>query len=360
MEKIDSAMRHPAAKEKLSISSETSVYLLDETGTEVDEEVFSDVLEEKSEIVWTIVDVSTVNESPLESSCTDTLSLTSSLSSDGEGSFMSPKRRRIDESHLMSPGRNSNEDDCSQTKELVKQLLETKPGGEKILREYRQTKEVKDPLRRKLVNIVVAAMIEKYGSAPPMDVRTRYALGIVTLFPCLKDPYSQKGYEHVFDAQSNEGYIAWKLKNMQREISSGSRRDRSNGSPSSKRGPEFEREVAAEHQLEGDQCQEAISLLRHSTDEGQIFTKMKQTFQYRQKLTHEPEKSCTVLNMFPRFLDTKGLMLQNFQQLFGEETSSKLMEKWGTFLKPKIIKDEQPHQNRFVGFPNPCSRGKSR
>ena len=27
-----------------------------------------------------------------------------------------------------------------------------------------------------------------------MDVRTRYALGIVTMFPCLKDPYSEKGY----------------------------------------------------------------------------------------------------------------------------------------------------------------------
>lgn len=49
------------AKEKFSISSETSVYLVDETGTEVDEEVFSDVLEEKSEIIWNIVDASTVN-----------------------------------------------------------------------------------------------------------------------------------------------------------------------------------------------------------------------------------------------------------------------------------------------------------
>ncbi|XP_034551823.1 uncharacterized protein LOC117821555 [Notolabrus celidotus] len=283
---------------------------------------------------------STVNESPLDSSCTDTLSLSSSsLSSDGDASFMSPKRLRIDDTYLTSPGRDSSDDSCSQAKELVKQLLETKPGGEKILREYRQTNEVKDPLRRKLVNIVVAAMIEKYGSAPPMDIRTRYALGIVTLFPCLKDPYSQKGYEHFFDAQSNEGYIAWKLKNMQRELSSGSRRDSANRGPSSNRGPQFERQVTAEHQLEGDQCREALSLLRHSTDEGQIFTKMKQTFHYRQKLIHEPERSCTVLNVFPRFLDTKGLILQDFQLLLGEETSSKLMEKWGTFLKPKVIKE---------------------
>lgn len=27
-----------------------------------------------------------------------------------------------------------------------------------------------------------------------MDERTQYALGIVTLFPSLKDPYSKKGY----------------------------------------------------------------------------------------------------------------------------------------------------------------------
>ncbi|XP_078810654.1 uncharacterized protein LOC105355174 isoform X2 [Oryzias latipes] len=180
-------------------------------------------------------------------------------------------------------------------------------------------------------------MIEQYGTTPPMDIRTRYALGIVTLFPCLKDPYSEKGYEHFFDAKSNGGYIAWKLKNMQRELSSGSRRSSSSGRDSSRnRGPQLERPVTAEHQLDGDLCREALSFLRHCTEEGQIFMKMKQTFQYRRMLIQDSEKCETILTVFPRFLDTKGL---DFQMMFGEETASKLLEKWGTLLKQKVIKE---------------------
>ncbi len=41
---------------KFSIPAEKDIYVLDDTGTEVDEEVFSDILEEKSDIQWTIVD----------------------------------------------------------------------------------------------------------------------------------------------------------------------------------------------------------------------------------------------------------------------------------------------------------------
>lgn len=66
--------------------------------------------------------------------------------------------------------------------------------------------------------------------------------------------------------------------------------------------------MTKEQQLEGDQCCEAISLLKHSTDEEQIFIKMRETFHHRQKLIHDPEQSSTVLTVFPRFLDTKGLV----------------------------------------------------
>ncbi|XP_055011958.1 uncharacterized protein LOC129409554 [Boleophthalmus pectinirostris] len=200
------------AKEKFGILSETSVYLLDETGTEVDEEVFSDIIEENPNMAWTIVGEHSVTESPARSFCTDTASVTSQSSESGE-SFASPERLRLDENTL-------------EAKELVKDILESKAGGEKILKEYQQTREIKDQVRRKLVNILVTNMVEKHGNVPPMDIRTKYAMGIVALFPSLKDPYSQKGY-----------------------------------------------------------------------------------------------------------------ILQDFQLLFGEETSAKLLEKWGTLLKIKIIKE---------------------
>ncbi|XP_059379961.1 uncharacterized protein LOC132115478 isoform X1 [Carassius carassius] len=325
------------AKEKFSIPPETNMYVLDDSGTEVDEEVFSDILEEKADILWTIVNVLSVSDSPIQSSCTDTLSL-SSPSSDSDASLMSPKRQRIDDAFVMSPKSLHTDDSSSQAKELVKRILEQKPGGEKILAKYAMTGEMKDRARRDLVSIVVAEMFEKYGRAPPMDKRAQYALGIVTLFPSLKDPYSKKGYEHFFDIDSNEGYIAWKIKNTQRELSNGgtngSRRRSSQTTGSS--GPNLEREVTKVQQLEGDQCREAISLLKHSTDNEQIFMKMRETFQHRQKLIHDPEQCSTVLTVFPRFLDTKGLVAQDFDLLFGAETSSKLLEKWD-FLKAKVI-----------------------
>ncbi|XP_059188102.1 uncharacterized protein LOC131970691 [Centropristis striata] len=257
------------AKMKFSIPNEKDIYVLDDTGTEVDEEVFSDILEEKTDILWTIVDTLSVTDSPA-SSCTDTLSL-SSRSSESDTFLMSPKRQHIDDTFLMSPKRPCIDDDIpksqksqhiddrsSQAKELVKRVLEQKPGGEKILKEYATKGEMKDRTRRELVNIVVADMLEKYGSAPPKDKRTQYALGIVTLFPALKDPYSKKGY-----------------------------------------------------------------------------------------------RCSTVLTVFPRFLDTKGLVLQDFELLFGAETSSKFLEKWGTLLKAKVIEQAKnlsktPHLDYLI------------
>lgn len=45
------------AKDKFNIPTEADIYVWDDTGTEVDEEVFSDIVEEKPDILWTIVDV---------------------------------------------------------------------------------------------------------------------------------------------------------------------------------------------------------------------------------------------------------------------------------------------------------------
>lgn len=54
-----------SAKEKFGIPSDTSMYLMDETGTEVDKDVFTDVIEEKSDILWTIIDVHLVTDTKL-------------------------------------------------------------------------------------------------------------------------------------------------------------------------------------------------------------------------------------------------------------------------------------------------------
>lgn len=66
--------------------------------------------------------------------------------------------------------------------------------------------------------------------------------------------------------------------------------------------------VTVPQQLDGDACREAVSFLLHCNDETVIFEKMKMTFQHRQNLVHDPQRTTDVLKTFPRFLDIKGLV----------------------------------------------------
>ncbi|XP_060726533.1 uncharacterized protein LOC132846038 [Tachysurus vachellii] len=82
-----------------------------------------------------------------------------------------------------------------------------------------------------------------------------------------------------------------------------------------------------------------MSLLNHTTDKSLIFQKMRETFQHRQKLVKDPGSTADILSTFPRFLDTKGLVDQDFTLLFDAETSSRLLQKWDTFFRPNVIKE---------------------
>ncbi|XP_045916886.1 uncharacterized protein LOC123977887 [Micropterus dolomieu] len=190
-----------------------------------------------------------------------------------------------------------------------------------------------------MVNILVGHMVDKHGHLPTKAIREEYALGIVMLFPSLKDPYAKKGYEHFYDAASSTGYISWRLKTVQRRIRRGSVLPPSSSVAVFPGGPNFQRTVNVERQLDGDDCQEAISLLNHTADNFQILQKMRETFQHRQKLVNDPGRSDDILSTFPRFLDTKGLVEQDFTLLFGDETSSRLLQKWDVFFKPNIIQE---------------------
>ncbi|KAJ8009753.1 hypothetical protein DPEC_G00094800 [Dallia pectoralis] len=88
-------------------------------------------------------------------------------------------------------------------------------------------------------------------------------------------------------------------------------------------------------------CKEAISLMNHTSDREIILQKMKMTFEYRQRLIHNPDKSHNVLSVFPRLLDTKGLIPQDFIILFGPETAAKLLERWHTCFKRKVIREAE-------------------
>lgn len=106
-------------------------------------------------------------------------------------------------------------------------------------------------------------------------------------------------------------------------------------------GPRQERELPQiGGQLDEERCKEVISLMNHTSDR-EIILQMKEIFEYRQHLIHNPDESHNILSVFPRLLDIKGLIHQDFSLLFGPETAAKLLEKWHTSFKGKVIREAE-------------------
>ncbi|KAI4807864.1 hypothetical protein KUCAC02_027640 [Chaenocephalus aceratus] len=136
----------------------------DETGTEVDDYAFPDLLT-TSGICFVIKDE--LNDS----GGTDTISVTSKSSSENDFYSGTLKRFRKEEEALQGP----------QAKNLIKPVLLTKPGGSDVLKEYEEKGTI-SPATRKVWRI------------PQRLTKEKYALGIVTLFPSLQDPHGKTGY----------------------------------------------------------------------------------------------------------------------------------------------------------------------
>lgn len=99
--------------------------------------------------------------------------------------------------------------------------------------------------------------------------------------------------EHYFDPQSGEGYLAWKIKNIQRNCSqkqSQSSKSRCGGPTAERRAPDVLDDLTE------DKCKEAMSYMKHCSDETAIKQKMQVTFQYRRRLIEDPDKCANVLS----------------------------------------------------------------
>ncbi|XP_030588512.1 uncharacterized protein LOC115782476 [Archocentrus centrarchus] len=317
---------------KLGLPLETELHLTDESGTEVDADVFEDLLQAGNLTVRVTTEKSTVvlqhdlSSTSLESTMSDNSSVSVSGDSLLASSDSSDATVIV---HTNGGTRTHAEQEAA--KEMVRNALQVKPGGQVI-----KLRSLTDGTRRRLVNLLVANMVEIHGMIPPVSVRTKYALGIISLFPSLKDPYSDNGYEHFYDQQSGSGYLAWRIKTVQRNSAAQSRR--SSTSTAYQDSPKRKREVSCtDKQLLGEECREAISFLKHSTDESAVKEKMRATFQYRQTLVQDQQCSSTVLDVFPQFLNITGLIDQDFTMMFGEEVSGRFLAKWPTFFKPRIL-----------------------
>ncbi|KAL6467115.1 hypothetical protein MHYP_G00249190 [Metynnis hypsauchen] len=321
---------------KFNLADSASLRLKDSSNVEVDSDIFDELLKSSGvflkaeECNGTHTEV-TFLEGSSSSDWSPSPSCASQGSSSGSDSTLilestKTRRRQLIEGPL----------DGNVATDNVRAALCSKPGGKEILEEYEKTSTISDVTRRKMVNILVADMVESHGRVPPVNVRNLYALGITTLFPKLSDPDSKNGYEHFYDHQSGFGYLAWRLKTVQRT----SAQDRKKSKTTFQEGPKTPRNIHSnEKQLTGDECREAISVMKHSSDTILVKNKMKATFQHRQRVIQDPDSASTVLDLFPRFLDTPGLIDQDFSMIFGEEVSVKFLSKWPTFFKPRVIAD---------------------
>ncbi|XP_030272773.1 uncharacterized protein LOC115581641 [Sparus aurata] len=239
------------------------VKVVDSSGTELDDDVFEDVVKDPSTGVLTIkYDTEPVSMVPSpEQSELPSLDSPDSQDADILSESPSRKRQRLD----------------TEAKHLVESILTKKPGGERIINEYDRSKSLTDETRRKMVNILAADMTEKNGTSPPRQVKEMYARGIVSLFPYLSDPFSRTGYEHYYDGESGTGYLAWRIKTIQRSTardrrstydgpSEGASHEDGPGGPAARREPQFFPETV----LSEDEYKEAIALMKHSADENTI------------------------------------------------------------------------------------------
>ncbi|CAM4577146.1 unnamed protein product [Leuciscus chuanchicus] len=138
---------------------------------------------------------------------------------------------------------------------------------------------------------------------PHRLTKQNYGLGIITLFPSLRDPQGRTGYEYFYDGQKNTGFLSWRLKTVQRGTKPSANKD--DPKTEEKGGPLLDRQLChREDQLDNDQSLEAISLMNHTSDRE---------------------------------------ILQDFTLLFGSESASRLFERWPTVFKAKACRSIQEH-----------------
>lgn len=66
-------------------------------------------------------------------------------------------------------------------------------GGKDILASYKKNESIDETMRRKLINIVVAFIAEKFGLFPSKEQKVSVALATVNYFQCFKVASSPHG-----------------------------------------------------------------------------------------------------------------------------------------------------------------------
>ncbi|KAK0157299.1 hypothetical protein PV328_011057 [Microctonus aethiopoides] len=217
----------------------------------------------------------------------------------------------------------------SQTKGYsLKNYLENIESGREILNDYVTNKVMSDKSRKKLVTLVVEHLLEykKIVGWPILSSeKCKYAEIIIELFPNLKNPFSECGYDHFYNPKTGTGYIASKLSNL------GRRSNTKNVAPHTENQNDNSL-VPVETVDESDIIRNAISFLKRavSTQLVEIIQKTKETFKIRRFMYMNDR----FFDEFPRFKDTPQLIDVEFQLLFPSIDQNIFID-----LYPSVIND---------------------
>ncbi|XP_067206229.1 uncharacterized protein [Linepithema humile] len=196
------------------------------------------------------------------------------------------------------------------SKESLYKLIKNSSCGEEILQSYKSNKYLPDKYRKLLVKLVVHNLLqykEKVGRQILCSEKCKYAKAIIEVFPNLKNPEGNLGYEHFYDPKTGKGYIASRLSNVQRK-----------GNKKVTQSDELKQHtdtcVANEPVDETDAIKDAINFMKYATidQKDNIIKKVKETFKVRRYLYLNEH----FFETFPRFLDIPELIDIEFELLF--------------------------------------------
>ncbi|XP_071841193.1 uncharacterized protein [Apostichopus japonicus] len=216
---------------------------------------------------------------------------------------------------------------------LIRAVLQKSASGATVLAEYRAQKCLRRLSRRLLVNIVVANMMEVHGRTPPTVTKRKYAVGIVNLFENLQDPYTPTGHEAFYDERTNTGFLAARIKNVNRGERHSEQSDitpkdpacKQDGDPMLKRWLtplHFEQRLPAvsDNLQSEDNTTADVNWMKHtpavSTDSNLVFEKMRNTLLVRRNMVNAMNSTAHIIEEFRQFKITPGLAMINlFRQL---------------------------------------------
>ncbi|XP_041453206.1 uncharacterized protein LOC121406253 [Lytechinus variegatus] len=220
---------------------------------------------------------------------------------------------------------------------LIERILQATPAGEAVLSEYKAKNKFRDTTRKILVNLLVHHMMEMHGKTPSSEVKTKYARGVVNLFPSLKDPHTIGGHEAFYDEKRNMGFLVYRIKNLNRGTSRTSKRSANEGATG---GPLCKRATQVPDEDLHDKTTD-VNWLKHTpaADDPavmkQIKEKWKTTAALRRQMVDESKTAGKIIMEFPKFLKVPGLVEIDFGLLLPNNTN-KFLEQWPSMVKPIV------------------------